>query len=49
MIIIRVLLMSPGVVRLFNGIVDKINSKISSCEETDNLSFASYLNTIRKK
>ena len=31
-----------------NDIVDKINSKISSCEETDNLSFASYLNTIRK-
>jgi hypothetical protein len=41
--------MSPGVVRLFNNIVDKINSKISSCEDTDNLSFASYLNTIRKK
>ena len=43
------IVMSPGVVRLFNGIVDKINSKISSCEETDNLSFASYLNTIHKK
>ena len=43
------IVMSPGVVRLFNGIVDKINCKISSCEETDNLSFASYLNTIRKK
>jgi hypothetical protein len=42
------IVMSPGVVRLFNGIVDKINCKISSCEETDNLSFASYLNTIRK-
>ena len=42
------IVMSPGVVRLFNGIVDKINSKILSCEETDNLSFASYLNTIRK-
>ena len=42
------IVMSPGVVRLFNGIVDRINSKISSCEETDNLSFASYLNTIRK-
>ena len=42
------IVMSPGVVRLFNDIVDKINSKISSCEETDNLSFASYLNTIRK-
>ena len=42
------IVMSPGVVRLFNGIVDKINSKITSCEETDNLSFASYLNTIRK-
>ena len=43
------IVMSPGVVRLFNGVVDKINSKISSCEETDNLSFASYLNTIHKK
>lgn len=42
------IVMSPGVVRLFNGVVDKINCKISSCEETDNLSFASYLNTIRK-
>jgi hypothetical protein len=42
------IVMSPGVVRLFNDIVDKINSKTSSCEETDNLSFASYLNTIYK-
>ena len=42
------IVMSPGVVRLFNDIVDKINSKTSSCEETDNLSFASYLNTIHK-
>ena len=43
------IVMSPGVVRLFNDVVDKINSKTSSCEETDNLSFASYLNTIHKK
>lgn len=42
------IVMSPGVVRLFNDIVDKINCKILSCEETDNLSFASYLNTIHK-
>ena len=42
------IVMSPGVVRLFNNIVDKINSKILSCEETDNLSFTSYLNTIHK-
>lgn len=42
------IVMSPGVVRLFNSVVDKINCKISSCEETDNLSFTSYLNTIRK-
>jgi hypothetical protein len=42
------IVMSPGVVRLFNDIVDKINSKTSSCEETDNLSFTSYLNTIHK-
>ena len=43
------IVMSPGVVRLFNDVVDRINSKTSSCEETDNLSFASYLNTIHKK
>ena len=42
------IVMSPGVVRLFNDIVDKINSKILSCEETDNLSFSSYLDTIHK-
>ena len=42
------IVMSPGIVRLFNDIVDKINCKILSCEETDNLSFSSYLNTIRK-
>ena len=42
------IVMSPGVVRLFNDIVDKINFKTSSCEETDNLSFTSYLNTIHK-
>ena len=42
------IVMSPGVVRLFNDIVDKINFKTSSCEETDNLSFGSYFNTIRK-
>ena len=42
------IVMSPGVVRLFNDVVDKINAKILSCEETDNLSFSSYLNTIRK-
>ena len=42
------IVMSPGVVRLFNEIVDKINSKTLSCEETDNLSFDSYLNTISK-
>ena len=42
------IVMSPGVVRLFNGIVDRINCKISSCAETDNLSFDSYLNTIHK-
>jgi hypothetical protein len=42
------IVMSPGVVRLFNDIVDKINCKTSSCEETDNLSFTSYLNTIHK-
>ena len=43
------IVMSPGVVRLFNDIVDKINYKILSCEETDNLTFASYLKSIHKK
>ena len=42
------IVMSPGVVRLFNNVVDKINSKILSFEETDNLSFSSYLGTIHK-
>lgn len=43
------LVMSPGVVRLFNNMVDKINQKSSKCEETNNLSFNSYLETIKKK
>jgi len=43
------LVMSPGVVRLFNEVIDKINSKISSKEEESNFSFSSYLDTIHKK
>ena len=41
--------MSPGVVRLFNDMVDKITKKSSVGEETDPLSFTSFLDTIKKK
>lgn len=41
--------MSPGVVRLFNKMIDNINNKISSCCDKDNLSFSSYLDTIKHK
>ena len=43
------LVMSPGVVRIFNSIVDKINAKISNKDEDNDLSFTSYLNTIHHK
>ncbi|MCM1218926.1 MAG: hypothetical protein NC548_30970 [Lachnospiraceae bacterium] len=43
------LVMTPNVVRLFNGIVDKINLKSSNKEEEDDLSFSSYLKTIHNK
>lgn len=43
------LVMSPGVVRIFNEIIDKINDKISKKSSCDSLSFSSYLNTIHNK
>lgn len=43
------LVMSPGVVRIFNDIIDKINDKIKTQDQNDNLSFTSYLNTIHHK
>jgi len=43
------LVMSPGVVRIFNSIVDKINDKIKNKDEGDNISFSSYLDTIHHK
>lgn len=43
------LVMSPGVVRIFNEIIDKINDKIKTKDQNDNLSFTSYLNTIHHK
>ena len=43
------LVMSPGVVRIFNSIVDKINAKISNKDEDNDLSFTSYLSTIHHK
>ena len=41
--------MSPGVVRLFNDVVDKIVNKASTGEDNDHLSFTSYLETLKKK
>jgi len=43
------LVMSPGVVRIFNEIIDKINDKIKTQDQNDNLSFTSYLNSIHHK
>ena len=43
------LVMSPGVVRIFNDIIDKIDDKIKTQDQNDNLSFTSYLNTIHHK
>lgn len=43
------LVMSPGVVRIFNGIIDKINDKISNKDENIDLSFSSYLKSIHHK
>ena len=43
------LVMSPGVVRIFNEIVDKINDKIKTQDQNDTLSFSSYLSTIHHK
>lgn len=43
------LVMSPGVVRIFNEIIDKINAKISNRDESSDLSFTSYLNSIHHK
>ena len=43
------LVMSPGVVRIFNEIIDKINDKISKKSASSDLSFTSYLNTIHNK
>ena len=43
------LVMSPGVVRIFNDIIDRINDKIKTRDQNDNLSFTSYLNSIHHK
>lgn len=43
------LVMSPGVVRIFNGIIDQIQDKISNKSVEDNLSFSSYLSTLKAK
>lgn len=42
------LVMSPGVVRLYNEVVDKINNKISNREDENNYSFSSYLDIVHK-
>ena len=43
------LVMTPNIVKLFNDIVGKINIKIENSDNTDNLSFDSYLKTIKNK
>ena len=43
------LVMSPGVVRIFNDIIDKIQDKISNKSMEKDLSFSSYLSTIKNK
>ena len=43
------IVMSPGVVRLFNDMVDKIQTKSTIGEEDSKLTFNSYLDTIRHK
>ena len=43
------LVMSPGVVRIFNDIIDKINNKISTRDDEENYSFSSYMNTLHNK
>ena len=43
------LVMSPGIVRIFNEIIDKINDKIKTQDQSTNLSFTSYLNSIHHK
>lgn len=43
------LVMSPGVVRLFNDMVDKISMKSANKEIEDDLSFNSYLSTLKNK
>jgi len=43
------LVMSPGVVRIFNEIIDKINDKIKTKDQNNDLSFTSYLDTIHHK
>lgn len=42
------LVMSPGVVRLYNEVVDKINNKITDREDENNYSFSSYLDIVHK-
>ena len=43
------LVMTPNIVRLFNSIIDKIETKTSSSSEEKDLSFSSYLDTLHKK
>lgn len=43
------LVMAPNVVRMFNGIVDKISEKSKVGHKSRNLSFSDYLSTIKNK
>lgn len=43
------LVMTPNIIRLFNDIVDKINLKVENSDNETDLSFDSYLKTIKNK
>lgn len=43
------LVMTPNLVRLFNGIVDEINLKVQNPDTEEDLSFNTYLNTLKHK
>lgn len=43
------LVMTPNIVRMFNNIIDRMNLKIENPDKEDNLSFDSYLKSIKNK
>lgn len=43
------LVMTPNIVRMFNNIIDRMNQKVENPDKEDNLSFDSYLKSIKNK